>query len=282
MKKLVCNYAVARFLPYTETEEFVCVGVVLFCPDTRYFGFRLETKKRDRVTRFFPELDPAIYTKGRRHFELQLQHAHRLLMGGDEPPQMKLDLNPLNPVHIFTELVRPRESLFRFGGISTLLADDPAVELDRLFMDYVHRQFAQRDEYQETIMVRRLQNDLRQAQVVGYKPLHLGDDMYRFTMPFVRGDEARYADLKAIKPLHLAQDDTTKIIDHGELWCRRIDRLLNLNVTPDRIMLPVKVPDAGDKRGDAAKHVVHNIQKLGILIVPFGSRDEVVEFARVA
>lgn len=116
MKQYVCNYSIARFLPYTETEEFVCVGVALLCPETRYFGYKLEMRKRDRVTGFFPELDPEVFIKGRRHFELQLQHVHRVLMADTNPSQLKLNLNPMDPVQVFNELVRPRESLFRFGG----------------------------------------------------------------------------------------------------------------------------------------------------------------------
>jgi hypothetical protein len=32
-KKLACNYAVLRFLPYPETGEFVNIGVAIGCPD---------------------------------------------------------------------------------------------------------------------------------------------------------------------------------------------------------------------------------------------------------
>ncbi len=45
LNKLACRYAILRFLPYTETGEFANVGVVLACPATGYFGFKLETRR---------------------------------------------------------------------------------------------------------------------------------------------------------------------------------------------------------------------------------------------
>jgi len=67
------------FLPYPETQEFVNVGVVLMCADERFFDFRIETRRRDRVTGFFPELGPAVFIQGRRDFGQELQRVRRLL-----------------------------------------------------------------------------------------------------------------------------------------------------------------------------------------------------------
>ena len=51
------NGYVVRFLPYPETEEFVNIGVVMACPETGTFDFRIETRRRERITGFFPELE---------------------------------------------------------------------------------------------------------------------------------------------------------------------------------------------------------------------------------
>ena len=56
-------------------------------------------------------------------------------------PQQTLDAQ--ERLGVFRELVRPRESIFRFAEVSTVLADDPSAKLDELFQRYVHRQFAQ-------------------------------------------------------------------------------------------------------------------------------------------
>src|SRR5512135_1840724 len=73
MKELVCNYAIARFLPYRETGEFVNIGVVLTCPQVGYSDFLFEKRKYKRVTDFFPELDVEIFKSGLQAFLLELE-----------------------------------------------------------------------------------------------------------------------------------------------------------------------------------------------------------------
>ena len=279
MKKLVCNYAVVRFLPYPETEEFVCVGIVLLCQEMRYFNYKLEMKRRDRVTGFFPELDTAVFTQGRRFFEQQLQHVHRLLRTVDGDGQYELGLTEVDPVAMFKELVRPRESLFRFSGIGTVLTDDPEAEMGRLYDDYVNRQFAQRDEYQEEVMARRLTGLFREHAVVGYRSELLGDATYKFRVPFVRGNVADPRALRAIKPLNLTQGDTTRIIDHGDLWLRRTERLLKLKLNPGFLLIPVKVAAEGT-RAEVGGEVCERFKTLGAQVIEFGRQDEILGFAK--
>lgn len=279
MKKLVCNYAVVRFLPYPETEEFVCVGIALLCQATRFFGYKLEMKRRDRVTGFFPELDVGVFTQGRRIFESQLQHVHRFLRNVDDRGQLELTLNEVDPVGMFKELVRPRESMFRFGGIATVLTDNPALEIERLYEHYVNRQFAQREEYQEEVMTRRLMGLFKRNTVIGYRAELLGDETYKFRVPFVRGDLIDLKALRAIKPLNLTQSDTTRIIDHGDLWLKRAKLLLGLNVEPARLLIPVKSA-TGKKRADVARGVCEQFKELGVRIVEFGRQDEILGFAK--
>lgn len=280
VKKMVCNYAVVHFLPYPETEEFVCVGIALCCLETRFFGYKLEMKRRDRVTGFFPELDVGVFTQGRRIFERQLHHVHQLLGNPDGKFQLELGLNDVDPVALFKELVRPRESLFRFSGIATVLTDNPATEIERLYEHYVNRQFAQREEYQEEIMTRRLQGLFRRNAVVGYRTELLGDDTYKFRVPFVKGELTDLKRLRAIKPLNLTQTDTTRIIDHGDLWLKRTRRLMELNVEPDRLLIPVKLPTE-KKRADVAAEVCKQFKDLGVRIVEFGRHDDILGFAKV-
>ena len=163
--------------------------------------------------------------------------------------------------------------------MGTVLALDPEVELERLFRDYVHRHFAQREEYQEAIMARRLQQEFKRAAVTGYRPGQLGDDVYKFRMPFVRGDFDKVDGVRAIKPLNLAQADTTKIIDHGDLWNKRVERLLCLNVRPDNLLFPVRIPDHA-KRGGVAREICEDLQQKGVRVVPYGQRTEILEFAQ--
>lgn len=135
-----CNYAVVRFLPYRETGEFVNVGVVLFCREAGYFDVALETHDVGRVIAFFPELAPKVFIMGCQAFVEELQRVKRLLDANDRTLTNDARLG------VFRELVRARESVFRFGEMGTVLADDPAAKLKELLDRYVNRQFAKNRE----------------------------------------------------------------------------------------------------------------------------------------
>ena len=59
--KTACHYAIVRFMPFVETEEFANVGVVLFAPQDRYFGFRLLGNRTSRITNFFEQMEVATH-----------------------------------------------------------------------------------------------------------------------------------------------------------------------------------------------------------------------------
>ena len=45
MKRLFAHYTLVRLLPQADAGEFANIGVVLACPETGYFGFRLMKRK---------------------------------------------------------------------------------------------------------------------------------------------------------------------------------------------------------------------------------------------
>ncbi len=61
MNKIACQYVIVRFAPYVETGEFANVGILMMAPRHGYFGFKLETRRHGRITRFFEELEPKLY-----------------------------------------------------------------------------------------------------------------------------------------------------------------------------------------------------------------------------
>lgn len=64
LNKLV-KYSVIRFVPYSQREEFVNVGVVAYFPQTGEFGYRLlSARAKSRVNHFFPALkENTIYSQ---------------------------------------------------------------------------------------------------------------------------------------------------------------------------------------------------------------------------
>jgi hypothetical protein len=160
-----------------------------------------------------------------------------------------------------------------------VLTDDPAQEVERLYDHFVNRQFAQREEYQEEVMARRIQGLFRAHVITDYRAEMLGDETYRFRVPFVRGELAAPGQIRVIKPLNLTQADTTRIMDHGYIWIRRVQRMLDLSMDADRMLIPVKTA-AENKRASVARGVCDEFAKLGVRVVEFGRQDDIVEFAK--
>lgn len=134
-EQYVCNYALLRFLPYPETGEFVNVGVVAHSSAAGVLVSRIASSAEKRIAGFFPELDLRQFHWGRDLMiaeinRMQELHAERLRSAppGDDRGRS-----------LFLELVRPRESMFRFGEIRTLLTPEPQRVADQLFQRYVAR-----------------------------------------------------------------------------------------------------------------------------------------------
>jgi hypothetical protein len=278
--KFACNYAVIRFLPYPETGEFACIGVSLICPETGYFDYKLELKRRDRIAGFFPELTPQVFTQGRLLFAEELTRL-KTIVDNHDMNQMQFEFAKTDITEIFKELIRPRESLFRFSPTSTVLTDDPAAELTRLFNDYVYRQFAQHEEYQEQIMTKKVRKILQAEDIAAYVIKHLGDNNYCITVPLVRGDIKDPKRIRAIKPLNMAQADSTKILEHGDRWHSRINRLKKLNYVPANFLFPIRVGEKG-KNAKAVKEACKLLGETGAHIVEIAEHDKIVRFARTA
>lgn len=68
MQPNVYEYAVIRVVPKVEREEFVNVGVVLFCKATRFIQMRY-VLNRERLLAFAPDADVAQIEQNLQSFE---------------------------------------------------------------------------------------------------------------------------------------------------------------------------------------------------------------------
>ena len=276
---IACNYAIVRFLPYPEAGEFVNIGVVVHNPTGGFFDYLLETKRTKRVGGFFPELEIGIYRDAIKNCENELKRMRNEIgISGGNAAQMTLD--PETGIAFFRELVRPRETVIRFGQAGTALAADPAKLLRELFEHYVLRMFATEPEYQEEIMQRRVTETLREHRLITkFRPAQIGNENYHVTFPFVYQPKIGLF-ARAIKPLNLGQDDSTNIYDHGEQWVSRIRRLQRMKIAPEKILFPVHAPDTGSKRRRAAyNEVIQELKRVNAIIVPEEDEGAILDFA---
>ncbi|MEY4507230.1 MAG: hypothetical protein RL297_1808 [Pseudomonadota bacterium] len=276
MTKFACQYALLRFRPFTETGEFANVGIVLLAPDARFFGFRL-LNRYGRITQFFKELDKKVYLNGRELFKEELERFAAQLR------KLALDSRKTVPdvrlaVDLFAELVRHREAILQFDERRVVLADDPKVKLNALYDYYVERNFVTK-EYQERLLEGSIRKLLVRAQVgENYRQEKLGDDDFAVNFPFVRMTEG-HAD-RVIKPLYLAQNDTTKIITHGGQWVDRIRRLRKRQALPESVMFPVTAPAFDTRAYRAFEEISEDLAAERVRIVLAVSDQQILEFAQ--
>jgi hypothetical protein len=202
--------------------------------------------------------------------------------GRQTGPQLVFGPEAQTRLAAFKELVRPRETIFHFGEVGTILTTDPAAKLQELFAFYVKRQFARDREYQEVIMRRRLGDFLQKHNLARFykQDQPVGDDTYRIFLPFVHFKDA--TPVKAIKPLHLEKDIPTDIYRHGDAWIATVRRLRHINRLPKDFLFAVKMPATGQKREAAAREICQELVKLDTITIPFAETSRILEFARVS
>ncbi|MCU8044394.1 MULTISPECIES: DUF3037 domain-containing protein [unclassified Shewanella] len=267
---VLCHYAIIRFMPFLETEEFANVGVLLFAPKTGYSSFKMAPKRFARVTDFFDDLDGNIYQKGLDIFHTELQRVtedHSFLTGK-------------NQLSAFQEVTRLREGVFRFGNMSAILAEDPAKKLDELYDYFVGRDFVTK-EYREQVMVRSLRGGLRK----NVSDMHFvqkeltGELNTAIKMPLVATLETH---LKVIKPLAFNHTKPISLLEHGEKWIGRAKRLLNNEtVQPRHMLFTVEKPANCKNELEAAYlEVEREMLNLGVYVLPFADKQSIYQFAK--
>lgn len=279
MNELTCNYAPIRFQPYRETGEFVNIGVVVYCPKTDYLDFRLQLKRRQRVTNFFPELDANLLRSALAEVQKGLERCKNtgdLLTNGATHGEEQISRGKV----VFKELIRTREAIVHFGQPGTILAESPKKALADLYARFVERQFAQTREYQEIRMRDRLAVWLRKWHVktLYRSDCRVGDAEFHVRLPFVHYEGERAS--KALKPLFLAQDETTAIYDHGGLWLQRIRRLRTRNSLPTQTVFAVTMP-VSMRNVAAAKEIWTELEKEDVAVVNFQDGDRLKELAAI-
>jgi len=259
----VYKYAIVQFMPYAETGEFANVGVLVCAPKTGYLDFKMANPRFARVTKFFDDLDGAVYKAAVNAFgdELQLVKKHGAFLKSD------------NLLDYVVEVTRYRESLLRFSNLRTIVSTVPEGILDKLYDRYVARDFLTK-EYREDMMVRAIRNQIKQKNItVKYHHKKMVTELREVNLPLV----AEVGDIcRVIKPLAFNQSKTTQIIEHGETWVNRFKYLINEHkLDADRIMLPVEGPNSKGKLDLAFKEVINEIKGLN----DFEEEAKIMQFA---
>lgn len=275
MKKFACQYALLRFRPFVETGEFANVGIALIAPEARFFGFRI-LKRYGRITQFFHQLDRQIYLDGRQLFKEEMDRfaleLRRLALDGRKTqPDIVLARN------LFAEVVRPREAMLQFADQRVVLAEDPKATLLQLFDHYVERNFVTK-EYQERLLENNVRKLLFNVQVgARYQREKVGTEDFAVNFPFVDMVEGKAE--RVIKPLYLAQGDSTKILTHGGQWVDKVRRLRKRNALPPKVLFPVTQPAANTKPYHAFQEIRQDLLAENVQVVAADDERQILKFA---
>lgn len=270
MNKFACRYSIIRFLPYQETGEFANVGVVLMCPETGYFDFKLQTRRYGRITDFFTELDSKVYQESVKLFRFELQ---RLQAYAREQCADASELRKL-----FLSLTHPREAIIKLTEARPRLSDNPEQTLEQLFRYYVEREFATH-EFRDTLVTRRVKALVDSLKLERpFKAVTLGDEFVSGHFPLVQfaGDEMVG---KVIKPFALNHTEPSKIIQHGASWIDRVKRLRKKGFVPQNVLFAVEGPIANAEKCQIAFQDICNELRDEVTVVDSVDAEQISEFA---
>lgn len=272
MKKIACRYAIIRFMPYRETEEFANVGIVLASPATGYFDFKLLTRRYGHITSFFDELDSHTYSSAIKLFAGELARIKSLT----ESDQRQ---SPEELRSLFDALVQPREAIMRFSELRPRLADAPREALEQLFKHYVERDFVT-PEYKEYVVLKRVKQLVNSLKLDNpFRAMHLGDEFASAQFPLVQAEAGGVA-RKVIKPFFLDQDEPSKIINHGGAWVDRVKRLRNRKLLPNDVLFAVDGPSqSAGNRYIAFREICDDLSAFDIAVIRTQEERKIIEFA---
>jgi len=276
MKRTPCLYSIVRFCPFVETGEFANVGVVMIAPEQRYFDYKLLINRHARVTHFFEQLDAKIFRMTMRNLRDELDRIKNVLMRNGFDRRFRAN-DATGARALFEELIRPRETVIKFSEQRAVLAEAPMETLRELFQFHVERNFVNR-QYQEQVLERGMRRLLYSANVLErFAPMPIGDEEYHATFPFV--EQLNEHPIRVIKPLHLAHDQPSKILDHGGQWLFRVGQLKKRRLLPDKVLFAVQGPqERGTSRAHAAEEIVSALIEKGIEVAPINDSQAVIEF----
>ncbi|CAI2539337.1 Protein of uncharacterised function (DUF3037) [Serratia proteamaculans] len=265
-----CMYSIIRYLPYTDTEEFANIGVILCAPKTGYLSYKLAPKNNGRVRTFFN--DTSIYPIARDSFNNELKFINGNASAFSDDVAL---------ANFFIRYVEKRESIFQFSDVRVSMAKSPINELDRLYQKFVNASEVTK-ERREEILARELKERFRQQGDWArfFKQESLGKELSKFSMPLVLNRDG-VVDC-AIKPLAFDQDEPGKMVEHCDTWVARITRAASEGILDlSKVLLPLAPPISPDSKQTHAMRVIREtFDKNDISTIEHEKQDSIIDFAR--
>lgn len=242
-------YALVRFRPFAETEEFANVGVLVFCPKLNLLDYRMVDLRAKRVPNFFDRFDHTLYKNIIRKFDEALHYfveTHR-------------HASPANQRHAFEAFIHPREAAITMSTYRVVMSRDPKNELDNLFEHYVRQNFDTRLSAEKQV-----ENNTKviiQSTGRRFYQKTIGNNGFHVTFPFVQshGDAIH----KVIKPLYLGHDKLSDVYAHGDIWTGKMKRIRNQ--LPDLTLVAID----GRVHPSAIEEISDELKNQNLIVHPY-------------
>ena len=124
-EKLLFEYAVIRVVPRVEREEFINVGIILYCKKTKFLDCRFDLAHQ-RLQAFCPQLDC-------NEISDYLYSIQKICRGNEEAgPIGKLDV-----ASRFRWLTATRSTVVQTSKVHPGFSNDPVSTLEQLYQQLV-------------------------------------------------------------------------------------------------------------------------------------------------
>jgi hypothetical protein len=271
----LCFYAIVRFIPFVETEEFANVGVVLYAPSKNYFGFKVLTNRLGRITAFFEHIEGPLLRRTMKDVWAELDRIARQFDALARHDRADAGMS------LWRELLKPKSSQIVLSSERVVLAERPQEQVGELFKRYIEHGFVT-PEYIERALERRVSGWLRADKLDRrFREGVIGNDAFKVRFPFVARDAAGAT--RVIKPLALTQFDSVRILEHGGPWIQRLHNLRKRDLLPEQILFVYDGDAAEDtQRGEARRDVLSELKALTVQTLPIAESPAVLAFAAEA
>jgi hypothetical protein len=284
--KRTYDFATIGFRPFTETAEFVTIGVVALDVAARHFDFALQdARKTGRVLGMFPKAGKALYREARAKLETELESIRHAVNGQGSGVEV-----PIFPAFrelengLFAAITSPREGVFCFPVKGRRMAADMNEVLAALKTRFVDQDGLTPQQAVEYEMAKTLRRVLVDAKIMpAYKrDVRIGPEEFQVTFAFAHLTDDHRAD-RALRPLNFDLATSTEIYNHGDEWIQRMRRLMRLGYRPERCLIAVREPsDEAAHRGEAFRQIRDELVNDNFVWAGERETDKVVEFARFA
>lgn len=266
-------YAIAQFRPYSETEEFANIGIVLCAPKIGFFDYKLERSNFKRINAFFNELDTKLPRKAADYLDAELA---RVRQHADNCTSNML-------LRLFNEAVKLKEGIICFSNPRVLITATPEKKLTDLYEYYINHSFVRAPSHTD-----RLEKAMKEMLVSYdldkfYRQKDISDalGLVKARVPFANEREGRI--FKAIKPISLVAEDSSKIVENGDKWISKFKRLIdNGIVDAENLLIPLEETETQTSlTKNAVKEVIRGLKSINVRTIPSEDTSAFIEFARI-